>query len=95
MIFISAIATVWGYDYTQKHKMVGVAREFGYREDGYEVAQFCMSIGIIIFLVGIGLLIGSFVKRNQVVIIQQNPELKCLHIDETGIFCSKCGERIS
>jgi len=94
LLVVSTIMGLVGYNYTQNNRLAGIGSAFGYSDGTYETAKWSMTLGIILFFVGIGLLIGSFVKKSQIIVIQQNNLQKCLHNGEKGLYCSLCGEKI-
>lgn len=61
MLVASACATLWGYWYSQTHAMeaVGVAFFGGSAGPTYVMAQWAMVVGVLAFLLGIGLLIAG------------------------------------
>lgn len=63
VLVISAIATGGGCQYRQSHAMEGaMGMIFGGGTSAYTIAGWAMGLGILAFLVGIGLLIAGLVK---------------------------------
>ena len=64
ILVVSAMATIWGTQYRQNHAMEGaMGMIFGGSSSGtYTMAGWAMGLGILAFLVGIGLLIAGLVQ---------------------------------
>jgi len=60
VLAISAVAFLWGYWYVDSHKLTGLAAAFGATDFLYTLAQWAMMLGGIVFLVGVGVLIGGW-----------------------------------
>ncbi len=64
ILVVSATATIWGFWYRQNHVMEGVMGKLfgGSNADTYSMAGWALGIGILAFLIGIGLLIAGLVR---------------------------------
>ncbi len=59
ILVISAVAFLWGYWYVDSHKFAGFAAVLGATDSLYTLAQWSMTLGGVVFLMGIGMLIGG------------------------------------
>lgn len=61
---VSAICVIWGSWYRSNHVMEGaMGMLFGGESSTYSTAGWAMGLGVLAFLVGIGLLIAGLVQR--------------------------------
>jgi len=66
ILVVSATATIWGVQYRNSHVMEGAAGMFfGGVSQTYEMAGWAMGLGILGFLVGIGVLVAGLVKSGR------------------------------
>lgn len=65
ILVVSAVSVIWGTQYRQNHAMEGaMGMLFGSSSSGtYTMAGWAMGLGILAFLVGIGLLIAGLVQK--------------------------------
>ncbi|MBI3894337.1 MAG: hypothetical protein HY313_00250 [Acidobacteria bacterium] len=63
ILIASGIATVWGYQYRQSHAVEGaMGMFFGGVSQTYVIAGWALGLGILGFLIGIGVLVAGLLK---------------------------------
>lgn len=66
ILLVSGIATVWGFQYRQSHAVEGaVGMFFGGVSQTYVMAGWALGLGILGFLIGIGVLVAGLVKSGK------------------------------
>lgn len=59
----AVVAVFWGFQYRGNHPLAPLSGLFGATDPTYSFAGWCIGLGIVAFLVGLGLLIGGLVRQ--------------------------------
>lgn len=65
ILAISIGSIIWGWVYRTNHALEGMGAMFGVATATYSAAGWALGLGILGFLIGIGLLIAGLVKGKQ------------------------------
>jgi hypothetical protein len=64
VLILSVVGFLWGNSYVNAHPFVGIASVFGASDPTYSTAQSAILLGVLGFLLGLGLLIAALVRGN-------------------------------
>ena len=64
VLIVSVAAYLWGSWYVNAHPFGGVASMFGASDSTYSIAHSSVLLGVLGFLLGLGLLIAALVRTN-------------------------------
>jgi predicted RNA-binding Zn-ribbon protein involved in translation (DUF1610 family) len=94
-LIISTLVFLLGQWYTSTHRYAAFGAMFGNRDTAYSLASFAILLGLLAFLVGIGLLIGGLVQRSNVSGLQGASRSR-VPKDQTAfsLFCAQCGTKL-
>ena len=73
ILVCSAAAIICGAVYRSNHPFEGAAGVFGYDNDNYVLAGWALGVGVLAFLIGIGLLIPGLIRQTKVQVNLLNP----------------------
>ncbi len=65
VLVASAAAMIWGFQYRGDHPMAAMGAFFGSVDPTYALAGWAAGLGVLAFLIGIGLLIAGLVRSNR------------------------------
>ena len=64
VLIVSVVVFLWGMSYVNAHQSAGVASMFGATDSTYSIAQSSILLGVLGFLLGLGLLIAALVRKS-------------------------------
>lgn len=109
VLLLSTVAFLWGYEYVDSHRLAGIGAMFGAKDPTYTIASWAMILGVLAFLIGVGLLIGGIATKDKLsgfpkTYLQQqrrNPVIFSQFCSDCGnklqtddTFCPNCGKKI-
>lgn len=96
LLGLSVGAIIWGAYYRQNHVMEGVVGIFGGPAQTYEAAGWALGLGLLVFLIGVGVLVAGLMKSRGN--IQASVTKKCPDCAETiqaeAKVCRFCGKAL-